>query len=91
MGVVRQPAGDGPEGAAFPQPAPHVTGEEEDLHGDVPVFRPGALEAQADFLFGHMAQRADSGEQVQAAVPRRFQGHGSVFGIGFIGSVVDSV
>ena len=91
MGVVCQPAGDGPEGAAFPQPAPHVAGEEEDFHGDVPVFRPGALEAQADFLFGNMAQRADGCEQVQAAVPRRFQGHRSVFGMGFIGSVFDGV
>ena len=82
--VEGEPAEDDAKDAPLAQAAPDVPGEEQDLHGQIPVLRIGLHEALFDLQIALPSQGADGGEKIQAVLPGAAVGQGAVFGIGFV-------
>ncbi len=79
-----KPAQDGSEYLPLPQTLPDVPGEEQDLHGQIRIFRIGHGEPLGDFLLRGMADGTDGGKQVQTVGLGACIGCCSVFGTGQI-------
>ena len=82
--VKCEPGENAPKYTALAEAAAHVTGIEQDLHGEIRVLCIRFQKSAADLLIISMAQGSDGGKKIQAVLPAGAAGDGAVFGFGFV-------